>query len=48
MHGVASYAEQVKSLSEKGGRTLMNIKEFLMELNSFTLSTTSRRFLLYE
>ena len=29
MHGVASYAEQVKSLSEKGGRTLLTIKELL-------------------
>ena len=37
MHGVASYAEQVKSLSEKGGRTLLTIKEFPMELNFFYL-----------
>ena len=37
MHGVASYAEKVKSLSEKGERTLLTIKEFLMELNFFCL-----------
>lgn len=32
---MASYAEQVKSLSEKG--TLLTIKEFLMKLNFFYL-----------